>query len=117
MARGFVLVAICLAHSAVGLNSLADEPDRTQGNWVGEWSVDKGGGGKSTAQIVALGKGFEGGCQRRVEGGAQRRALVPLHRRTGVIGGQREERADQEQERNRPFHLVSLLNGSGPDRW
>jgi hypothetical protein len=31
--------------------------DRIQGNWLGEWTLAAGGGGKQTAQIVALGKG------------------------------------------------------------
>ncbi len=34
-----------------------DVPDRVQGNWLGEWALSSGGGGKSLAQIVALGKG------------------------------------------------------------
>jgi len=36
----------------------ADEmPDRIQGNWVGEWHLDDGGGGKQTARIIGLGNG------------------------------------------------------------
>src|SRR5262245_813498 len=35
----------------------AEVPDRIQGNWLGEWVLESGNGGKQTAQIVALGDG------------------------------------------------------------
>ena len=35
----------------------AAEPDRIQGNWTGDWTLDGGGGGKQTAQIIAVGNG------------------------------------------------------------
>lgn len=44
-----VLASRCLAGETT--------TDRVQGNWVGEWTLDGGGGGKQTAQVVALGKG------------------------------------------------------------
>ncbi len=37
---------------------LADEVDLIQGNWVGDWTLDKdAGGGKQTAKVVSLGNG------------------------------------------------------------
>ncbi|MCC7418838.1 MAG: DUF1080 domain-containing protein [Planctomycetaceae bacterium] len=55
-----VFIALSVAAIAGGMTAVfaEDVPDRVQGNWVGEWKLDNGGGGgKQTAQVVALGKG------------------------------------------------------------
>jgi hypothetical protein len=39
-------------------SSFAEEADLIQGNWTGDWNLDKdAGGGKQTAKVVALGNG------------------------------------------------------------
>jgi hypothetical protein len=51
---GLAAVIICLA---AALTPAAEPVDEIQGNWVGEWTLDGGSGGKQTAKIVGLGKG------------------------------------------------------------
>lgn len=55
----FIFFVICL--SAIGSTQrtvCASDRDLIQGNWTGDWTLDKdAGGGKQTAKVVALGQG------------------------------------------------------------
>jgi hypothetical protein len=48
-----------------------ESPDRIQGNWVGEWRLDDGGGGKQTARIIGLGNGEYQGSFTAYDGSEQ----------------------------------------------
>lgn len=71
----FVLIAIGLAilqfAPTMPATHAAEPVDAVQGNWVGDWKLDDGGGGKQTAQIVALGNGEYQGAFTAYDGSEQ----------------------------------------------
>lgn len=63
------IAAALIVTASASARSADDPPDPIQGNWLGDWTPDKGGGGKQTAQIVALGKGMYQGAFTAYDGG------------------------------------------------